>query len=149
MSLRTNIRNPPARHQEAMLYKIYLPNRDPTAASHSKEEEHIRVIRAKTEALLDPRLVGLAAAAVAAAQRRISSDKVGEIRDLKQPTGVQGLERYGKTVCVALGDCEFEKDGQSFTVEIGNCDVEKERKVVEAVVILCKAVDERVKFQVL
>ncbi|KAK0938834.1 hypothetical protein LTR29_009568 [Friedmanniomyces endolithicus] len=122
-----------------MLYKIYLPNRDPTAASHSKEEEHIRVIRAKTEALLDPRLVGLAAAAVAAAQRRISSDKVG----------VQGLERYGKTVCVALGDCEFEKDGQSFTVEIGNCDVEKERKVVEAVVILCKAVDERVKFQVL
>ncbi|KAK1062705.1 hypothetical protein LTR74_010020 [Friedmanniomyces endolithicus] len=120
-----------------MLYKIYLPNRDPTAASHSKEEEHIRVTRAKTEALLDPRL------------RRISSDKVGEIRDLNAPTGVQGLERYGKTVCVVLGDCESEKDGQSFAVEIGNCDVEKERKMVEAVVMLCKAVDERVNFQVL
>ncbi|KAK0337582.1 hypothetical protein LTR91_010161 [Friedmanniomyces endolithicus] len=133
-----------------MLYKIYLPNHDPIAASHSKDEERIRAIRAKTEGLLDPRLVGLAAAAVAAAQRRISNDKAGENMDSTTPMGVeglQGLKRYGKTVCVVLGDCVSEKDGQSFTVEIGNCDVEKERKVVEAVVLLCKAVDERVKFQ--
>jgi len=68
--------------------------------------------------------------------------------DLDAPTGVQGLKEYGKTVSVVLGDCVTEEFGQSFTVEIGNCDVEKERKVVEAVVLLCKTVDDRVRFQV-
>ncbi|KAK0255118.1 hypothetical protein LTS16_024903 [Friedmanniomyces endolithicus] len=126
-----------------MLYKIYLPNHNPTAAIHRKEEERIQAIRSKIEGLLDPRLVGLAAAAVAAAVKASSNKSLGGTVDLDAPTGVQGLKEYGKTVSVVLGDCVTEEFGQSFTVEIGNCDVEKERKVVEAVVLLCKTVDDR------
>ncbi|KAK0937723.1 hypothetical protein LTR29_010724 [Friedmanniomyces endolithicus] len=82
-----------------MLYKIYLPNHNPTAAIHSKDEERIQAIRAKIEGLLDPRLVGLAAAAVAAAVKASCERKFEWDHGLgcaNGRTGPEGVRENGK-----------------------------------------------------